>query len=345
MTVEIDPPPAHGRRISSRAGNRAAPTPFVDGHAANSLVVAIINNMPDAAVEGTETQFASLLRAASGSLALRLRFSSLPEIPRAPAVRRRFKEQYWDIEDLYCDPPDAIIVTGTEPKAHLLTEEPYWDRFVDLIEFARSETRSSIWSCLAAHVAVLHLDGVERQRLNEKCCGVYVNAVSRHPLTAGLPTLMPTPHSRWNDLPVDRLKAAGYVILSESPEAGADAFIKSERSLMLFFQGHPEYEDRTLLKEYQRDVGRFVTGAQGNYPTLPVGYFQPEARALLTAFERDVLRGQNAEALTDFPFSRVAQSIVNGWSAPAARIYANWLQFIATGMHSTRAAALVLDAV
>jgi homoserine O-succinyltransferase len=138
-----------------------------------------------------------------------------------------------------------------------------------------------------------------------------------------------TPQSRWNDLPPDALVAAGYTLLSHSPETGADAFVKESRSLLVFLQGHPEYEDRTLLKEYQRDVGRFASGQHDRYPALPAGYFGEEARALLHDFEQQVVAGRLAEPLAAFPFTTVAASIANTWSVPAARMYGNWLKYIA----------------
>ena len=49
---------------------------------------------------------------------------------------------------------EILIVTGTEPRAPVLTEEPYWQHFVQLLSFAREHTVASIWSCLAAHGAV-----------------------------------------------------------------------------------------------------------------------------------------------------------------------------------------------
>ena len=66
-----------------------------------------------------------------------------------------------------------MIVTGAEPIAATLPDEPYWNDLTDVIDWAETNTRSAIWSCLAAHAAVLHLDGIERQRLERKCSGVY----------------------------------------------------------------------------------------------------------------------------------------------------------------------------
>jgi homoserine O-succinyltransferase len=59
---------------------------------------------------------------------------------------------------------------------------------------------STIWSCLAAHAAVLHLDCVERVPLREKCVGIFdCDKLADHPLTANLPPRLAIPHSRWNE--------------------------------------------------------------------------------------------------------------------------------------------------
>ena len=193
------------------------------------------------------------------------------------------------------------------------------------MDFADRPTVSSIWSCLAAHAAVLSLDGVVRQRLAEKRCGVYDHHVrAGHALTDGLATPHPVPHSRWNDLPLGELKEAAYTILCESDATGADTFVKNQRSLLVFLQGHPEYEERTLLKEYQRDVQRFISGQQANYPTLPAGYFNPEAATLLDDFKRQAIERFPAGPYPAFPFTAVAATLSSHWRAPAARLYANW---------------------
>ena len=52
-----------------------------------AVVVGLVNNMPDSALESTETQFTRLLEAAAGSELVRLRFFTLPEVARTPAAR------------------------------------------------------------------------------------------------------------------------------------------------------------------------------------------------------------------------------------------------------------------
>jgi len=294
------------------------------------ITVGLINNMPDAAVEGTERQFSELLRAACAARTLRLRFSHLPQVPRGASTRDRLAAEYWPLERLLEEGLDALIVTGMEPGGGALTEEPYWPAFARLIRWAQAHTISSIWSCLAAHAAVLHLDAIQRRRLERKCFGVYAHELLRgHPLLAGLQAPLYTPHSRWNELPVAALRAAGYTILSGSATTGADAFTKEAGSLFVFFQGHPEYEETTLLKEYRRDVGRYARGEQADYPGMPPGYFSAAATALLDEFRARLLVTPTQETFASFPAESAALELRSPWRATAVQIYQSWLSFIA----------------
>jgi homoserine O-succinyltransferase len=314
--------------IPSSAPPSAAARP-ADVHGRPALRVGIVNNMPDSALEGTEVQFNSLLAAACGQLRVEVRYFSLPEVPRATEARARIDQRYWSLDALRECPPDALIVTGNEPRSASLRDEPYWDQLVGLLAFAERETVASIWSCLAAHAAVLALDGIERRRLPSKRFGVFEHEiVADEPLMAGLAAPLCTPHSRWNDLSVDTLEAAGYRILSRSSSTGVDAFARQGTHTMLFLQGHPEYEDRTLLKEYQRDVGRFIAGEYTTYPAVPQGYFSVAARERLAEFERRLREGKLRDPRAEFPFTAIAASLESRWRTPAVRLYSNWLGMV-----------------
>jgi len=305
-------------RVADAAGPAADPAP--------ALRIGLVNNMPDAALQSTEAQFQGLLREAAGTERIGLRLSSFPELPRGPEARADIHARYWPLEQLLATPLDGLIVTGTEPRAATLAEEPYWARFEQLLRWAPEHTRASIWSCLAAHAAVQILDGIGRQRLPQKRCGVYAHETRRdHPLLAGVGSPLRMPHSRWNDLPSEALARAGYTILSASRECGADAFVRESPSVMLFFQGHPEYEATTLLKEYRRDVGRYLSGQQAHYPTLPHGYVPGSGEALLERFRAAALARRAPELLEGFPFAAVAAGLAHDWHADAVQLYRNWL--------------------
>ena len=282
--------------------------------------------MPDAALEATEAQFGRLLRESWPEGTVDLRLVYLPEIARGEAAEARLRKHYWPVDELLASSSDALIVTGLEPGLRPLAEEPYWPRLVQLMEWAERRTRSSLWSSLAAHAAVLHLDGVQRRRLPAKCFGVFDHLIAAdHPLVSGIVQPFRMPHSRWNALPLSELRDAGYQVLSTSVETGADLFVRQRESLFVFLQGHPEYESTTLLKEYRRDIGRFLRGLQPQYPGAPQGYFAPDTAELLNRFQARAERERDPGLLDCFPFTELEEHIQTTWRAGARCLFRNWL--------------------
>ena len=187
---------------------------------------------------------------------------------------------------------DALIITGAQPRAARLDQEPYWEELIELIDWAKKHTASTILSCLAAHAGVLHLDGIERRPLPEKCTGVFAFQAQRdHPLAGEKGSVRATPHSRYNGLLQSDLEFAGYHVLTSSPVHGVDNFVKSFGAQFVFLQGHPEYEANSLAKEYRRDMGSYLRGETDKRPARPKGYFAPEAEMELRLMERAPPRG------------------------------------------------------
>lgn len=314
-------PVALGQQPAQRQGN---------GSRSECLEIGLLNNMPDSTLEATERQFTEIVGAAAGNRAVRLRFFSLPEIPRSSEAASRMRDLYGDLDELLRDRLDGLIVTGCEPKAALLTDEPYWESLTRVIDWAEHNTGSTIFSCLAAHAAVLHLDGISRTPLAEKCSGVFDCAKrSDDPLLEGVASPLRTPHSRLNDLREKQLVAHGYRILTSSPEAGVDMFVKAWESLFVFFQGHPEYDADSLLREYRRDIGRFLRGERPRYPAMPEGYFDAPTTQALARFaaraEVEPHEVLSRELSAQFEDLRPA----NGWRASAITILSNWLNILA----------------
>ena len=294
------------------------------------IEIGLVNNMPDTALKSTEAQFAALLEAAAGDLPVRLRLFTLPLVPRSARGELHLGASYLGLRDFWDSRLDALIVTGTEPRAAALDDEPYWPALAELIEWAQQHTISTVWSCLAAHAAVFHLDGVVRRPLGAKCFGVFDCArTASHPLTEGLEPEFCVPHSRWNELREEDLRAAGYGMLTRSPEAGVDMFVRNGRSLFVFFQGHPEYDALSLLGEYRRDLGRFLRGERETCPALPPGYFTATAAARLEDFAARACADRREDIVADFPLAVAEGGLRLGWREGAVRIYANWLAFLA----------------
>ncbi len=309
------------------------PTPRGTEHSGREgtpIVVGLVNNMPDAALLSTERQFSELLSAGPHASAVDLKLFALPEIQRSEAGRSYVSQHYQDIGALWSSDLDGLIVTGTTPAARALADEPYWATMTKLVDWAEKRTVSTIWSCLAAHVAVLHSDGIDRQALDTKLSGVFgcTKAVD-HPVLTDLAPQWRVPHSRYNELSEEALASNGYQILSRSPDAGVDMFARQGNSLFLFLQGHPEYDAGALLREYRRDVGRFLARELDDYPEMPREYFDENAATEMVAFRQHALRKREIGLLASFPSATAIGDLPHSWRRPAVRLYANWLSYLA----------------
>lgn len=324
MPTVVESPP--GRFALS--AQPVAPQPSAGG--GEPLEIGLVNNMPDAALRRTERQFVGLLRAAAGDRPVRVRMYALPGVPRKEPYHSYTRAAYHDLDALTAGRLDGLIVTGTEPRAPDLADEPYWPAFTELVDWAATSTISTFWSCLAAHAAVQHLDGVRRRRFVVKLSGVYgVARASEHPLLAGLPRSFPVPHSRYNGLEAGEIEAAGYRILSRSDDVPVDIFIREGVSLQVFAQGHPEYDANSLLKEYRRDLRRYLSGERDDIPAPPQGYLSAEAAAAFAAFERECRR-ERCEALAPrLPYALAERTTVAAWRPAAVVLFRNWLSLIA----------------
>jgi homoserine O-succinyltransferase len=327
VLIDINSPDHHLVRGEENPRARA-PSEFAASTAC--ITIGLVNNMPDSALIATERQLFELLNAAAGNLPVRLRFYTLPLVPRSEWGQQYMRRFYSNIGDLLDCKLDGLIVTGAEPQAPNLAEEPYWGSLGQVIDWARENTVSAVWSCLAVHGAVLHLDGIDRRQLGEKCIGVFDQTkMLDHPLMHGVPSQLRIPHSRWNDVSGDSLALTGHNILTKSADAGVDLFVKQQKSsLFVYFQGHPEYEAQSLLGEYRRDVGRFFRQEIESYPTMPKGYFDEGAEELLADFRKRALSNRRNELFASFPVGRVAANLKNTWHSAAIRIYRNWILYI-----------------
>jgi homoserine O-succinyltransferase len=118
-------------------------------------------------------------------------------------------------------------------------------------------------------------------------------------------------------------------VLTQSTEGGVDSFLKKKkRSLFVHFQGHPEYGAQTLLKEYRRDIKRFLRAERETYPSMPKGYFDLAATRLLTDFRDIVLSDRREELMEGFPEAALVGTLQKTWHSSATTIYRNWLRYV-----------------
>jgi homoserine O-succinyltransferase len=236
----------------------------------NTLRVVLVNNMADAALAITERRFQRLLQAAWPGRPIDFRCVTLPSIPRDEMAAARITRHYLTIDALLAAPPDAMLFSGAEPLRASLRNEVFWPGLTELFDWTVAKSIPSLFSCLAAHAAVLHFAGIERRRRPQKIFGVFAQqAATDHALLQAMPQKFAVAHSRWNDVCADDLAAGGYQVLTQGAAAGVDMFVPACGAPQIFLQGHPEYEETALLGEYNRDLRRFESGLAAYRPVMP----------------------------------------------------------------------------
>lgn len=289
---------------------------------------ALVNNMPDAAFGATERQFVGLLGAASGRERVVVTRHTMAGVPRGDRIRARIAAEYRPLDDITADPPDLLVVTGCNPIESRIQDEPYWSDLCSLLRWGSENVPAMLLSCLAAHAALAVFDGVERTTLPVKCTGVFPQeAAPTHPLTTGLDSPVVLPHSRLNTVPVEAVADAGYAVALQSEEVGWSVVTKTVGSSeAVLVQAHPEYDPSSLLREYHRDVRRYVDHERDELPYLPRDCVAgPDREALRLLHERVVGGDRDPAPVAAFPFDEVGARTPWPWRRPALRLYANLL--------------------
>jgi homoserine O-succinyltransferase len=291
------------------------------------VTCAFVNNMPDGAFDATERQFLDLLEGA-GTDVIEVRRYTMAGVPRGEAMATRIAQQYAPAAAIREDPPDLLIVTGSNPIESHLEDEPYWEDMVDLLTWGSEHVPSMLLSCLSAHAALTVFDGLERERLASKCTGVFPQLVDvTHPLGSGLEPEITLPHSRTSTVSQDALREAGYRIVIQSEAVGWSVAAREvARSDVVLVQGHPEYDPSSLLREYHRDARRYVRHERDDIPRLPLHCVAPQDWGDLERLHRAIIGDQRDPALLEaYPFDEVGARAPWAWHGVAKTLYANWL--------------------
>ena len=289
--------------------------------------------MPDSAFFATEQQFAGLLDAGSGRETVTLSRHTMAGVPRGARVRARIAAEYRPLEDLRSDPPDLLVVTGANPIEPRVEDEPYWSELCDLLRWGSENVPAMVLSCLSAHAALRVFDGIERTTLPAKCTGVFAQQADlAHPLAAGFRSPVFLPHSRLNTVAVDAVMHAGYAVALQSREVGWSVATKAVgRSEVVLMQAHPEYDAPSLLREYVRDVRRYVSRERDELPCLPSDCVTGPAWDKLRLLHERVIGGERDPALVAaFPFDEIGARAPWPWRGAALRLFANVLATIPT---------------
>lgn len=291
------------------------------------LHIGFLNLMPDAAMEATERQFFRLVDESNMIVQLHIHPFTLPMIERGPEAAAHIAKYYEDFETLKRDGLDAIIVTGANVTVPV-TDKNFWQPMIDVINWGRDNTTSVLCSCFASHIAMAHCYNEPPTRHADKRWGVFRHRVKdkRHPLVNGMNTLFDAPHSRFGDVSRTQFEKSGMRILVESPEVGVHMATSRDGFRLICFQGHPEYDVFSLLKEYRREVVRFMDEVRDDYPPVPDNYFSDEAEAIAVEFHEKVLLDKVTAA--DFPEDKISELLDNTWVDSARSVIGTWIGLV-----------------
>ncbi|HSR62019.1 MAG TPA: homoserine O-succinyltransferase [Gammaproteobacteria bacterium] len=292
------------------------------------LHIGLLNMMPDAALEATERQFFRLVGESNQIAQFYMHPFSLRELTRNPEGQAHIDRYYKSFDQVKAEGLDALIITGANVTGPELSEQTFWDPLIEIINWAYENVTSTLCSCLATHAVLQFRYGQKRSPLPAKRWGVYSHRVCDqvHPLIAGVNTRFNVPHSRFNEISRQQFEAAGLKILVESSEAGVHLATSEDGFRLVFFQGHPEYDSISLLKEYKREVGRYIYRESREYPPLPENYLSLQSSAILEEYQEYVDAALKAgETAPVFPEDLLVPTLDNTWHDSAEAVINNWI--------------------
>ncbi len=292
------------------------------------LHIGLLNMMPDAALAATERQFFRLVGESNSIAQFYMHPFTLAELPRGEAAKQHIDTFYESFAQIREQGLDALIITGANVVGPELSQQPFWQPLIEVVEWAYGNVTSTLCSCLATHAVLEFRYGQKRRPLGEKRWGVYSHHVThrQHPLVTGVNTRFDVPHSRFNQIDQQQFEQAGLTVLARSEQADVHLAVSEDQFRLVFFQGHPEYDIISLLKEYKREVLRFFNHERDDYPPFPEHYFSLQSQAILNEYRDQLLTArEQQQTCPDFPEQLISQHLDNTWHDTAEAIINNWI--------------------
>ncbi|WP_428086788.1 homoserine O-succinyltransferase MetA [Candidatus Thioglobus sp.] len=288
------------------------------------LHIGLLNLMPDAALEATERQFFRLVGHSNQIAQFYLHPFTLDSIERGEKAGKHISEHYQPFDDIKSQGLDALIITGAHVEQADLQLAPFYQDLEAVIDWSYENVTSTLCSCLATHAVMEFRYQQKRQAMNGKCWGVFKHQIVNrsHPLMSGVNTNFNVPHSRFNEITKTQFKTAGIEVLVDS-DIGAHLCVSEDLLRIVLFQGHPEYDTISLLKEYKREIISYLSNVRTDYPDFPQHYLSAQNKAILNEYEIKLLAGEFT--LDDFPETLISKTLDNTWHDATRQIISNWI--------------------
>ena len=256
------------------------------------LKILLLNLMPNKI--DTETQFSRLL--GNTPLQVELELIHTKSHKSKNTSEEHLLAFYKCFDDIKDKKYDGMIITGAPVEKMAFEDVEYWEELCTIMEWSKKHVHSTFHICWGAQAGLYYHFGIDKFMLPEKLSGVYKHKVDkkRSILFRGFDDEFLVPHSRYTGISREEVEANPKLkLISSSEKAGVYA-IATENGKQVFITGHPEYDELTLKKEYDRDV------LAGINPNVPDNYFED-----------------------DDP----AKPVIVRWRAHANLLYSNWLNY------------------
>lgn len=298
------------------------------------LHIGLLNMMPDAALAATERQFLRLIGESNPIAQFYVYPFTLDELPRGEQARAHIDKHYSTFSEVRESGLDALIITGANVKGTELSDQPFWEPLKEVYQWAHQNVTSTLCSCLATHAVMEFQYQQKRSRQAKKVWGVFPHKIAdkHHPLVEDINTRFDVPHSRWNAVTLEQFQQAGLRILAVSDDNHVHLATSADGIRTVFFQGHPEYDTISLIKEYKREVILYLKNPEGPYPPFPKNYLGRFEKALLNEYR--YRRSRNEKP--DFPEQLMLPHLNNTWHDTAGEVVGNWMGLIYQLTHQDR---------
>jgi len=297
-----------------------------------ALHVGLLNMMPDAALVPTERQFFRLIGASNPIAQFYVHPFALAEQSRSEKARKHINDHYESFEQIQAQGLDALIITGANVTHSNLSDEAFWEPLIRVADWAYENVTSTLCSCLATHAIIEARHQQKRQTLGDrKHWGVFQHWVKdkTHPLVSDINTRFDVPHSRYNKLSRQQFKDAGLKVLVEGEKAGVHLAVSGDGIRTVYFQGHPEYDSVSLLKEYKREVMRFYASDRDDYPPFPENFLDITCQAIFDEYQDRIRESkEKQQAIPTFPEHIVLPRIQNTWHDSGLAVIGNWMGLV-----------------
>lgn len=300
------------------------------------LHIGFLNMMPDAALEAAERQFFRLIGESNRIAQIHIHPFTLPIVQRGEEAQAHIDKYYEPLEKIKAEGLDALVITGAneETNPHV-SDENFWGPLKEILAWAHENVTSTLCSCLASHAALTYSYGQPPMWRDDKRWGVYRHKVMEpeHPIVKGMNTVFDVPHSRYSEITRGQFEKAGMRILVESPEAGVHLATSKDGLRLVCFQGHPEYDVFSLLKEYRREVHNYMTRLRPDYPPFPEHYFDVQVQEIAARYKNDVM---DNKADGEFPEEEIQKMLDNTWADSARSAIGAWVGLVYQVTHMDR---------